>query len=206
MKFCETNVGVKQGCVINPTLFNIFLNDIPNIFASTQSFPVTLYAELIKCLLYADDIALVSSTADGLQHCIDRLQSYCKTWNLTINIKKTKIVIFNKCCKIMKNKGFSIDKERLEVVKEMKYLGIVFNSNCTFQSAIENLKNKSVKAMFKLYKSFGNTTPDIRTSIHLFGSMIKPILLYNCEIWGPTICNLDKMLEINTHKEIKNLY
>ncbi len=54
--------------------------------------------------------------------------------------------------------------------------------------------------MFKLFKSFGNTTPDIRTSIHLFDSMIKPILLYNCEIWGLTICNLDKMLEINTSK------
>ncbi len=78
-EFFETNVGVKQGCVISPILFNIFLNDIPKIFDTAQSFPVTLYAELINCLLYADDIALVSSTEEGLQHCIDRLQSYCKT-------------------------------------------------------------------------------------------------------------------------------
>ncbi len=198
IEFFETNIGVRQGCVISPTLFNIFLNDIPKIFDTAQSFPLTLYAELINCLLYIDDIALVSSNEEGLQHCIDRLQSYCKTWNLTINNKKTKVVIFNKCGKIMKNNGFSIDKEKLEIVKEMKYLGIVFNSNCTFHSAIENLKKKSDKAMFKLFKSFGNTTPDIRTSIHLFDLMIKPILLYNCEIWGPTICNLDKMLEINT--------
>ncbi len=65
--YFETNVGVKQGCVISPTLFNIFLNDIPKIFDTTMSLPFTLYAELINCLLYADDIALISSTEEGLQ-------------------------------------------------------------------------------------------------------------------------------------------
>ncbi len=54
-------------------------------------------------------------------------------------------MIFNQCGKIMKSKGSSIDKEKLEVVKEMKYLGIVFNSNCTFHSAIETLKTKVLK-------------------------------------------------------------
>ncbi len=161
-EYFETNIGVKQGCVISPTLFNIFLNDIPNIFNTTKSFLVTLYVELINCLLYA--------TEEGLQHCVDRLNAYCKTWNLTINIQKTK-VIFKRSGRIIQNNGFNIDNEKLEVVKKMKYLGIVFNSNCTFHTAIENLKNKSIKAMFKLFKSFGNTTPDIRTSIHLFNSM-----------------------------------
>ncbi len=83
---------------------------------------------------------------------------------------------------------------------KLKYLGIVFNSNCTFQTAVDNLRNKSRKAMFKLFKSFENTTPDINTSINLFNTTILPILLYNCEIWDPTVCNLDKMLEINTNK------
>jgi hypothetical protein len=199
-EYFETTIGVKQGCVISPTLFNIFLNDIPTIFDHDKSFPVTLYSELLNCLLYADDIALVSSTEEGLQYCIDKLNSYCKTWNLTINIKKTKVIIFNTSGRIIKNEGFKVGNEILEVVKETKYLGIVFNSNCTYHTAIENLKNKSTKAMFKLFKSFGNTTPNIKTSIHLFNAMIKPILLYNCEIWGPTICDLDKLLEINVGK------
>ncbi len=64
----------------------------------------------------------------------------------------------------MKNNGFTIDNENIYFVKQMKYLGIVFNSNCTFQTAVDNLRNKSIKAMFKLFKSFGNTTPNIKTS------------------------------------------
>ncbi len=102
--------------------------------------------KLINCLLYADDIALVSSTEEGLQHCIDRLHSYCKTWNLTINIKKTKVLIFNKCGRIMKNNVFNIENEKLQVVKEMKYLGIVFNSNCIFRTTnMKTLKTKVLK-------------------------------------------------------------
>ncbi len=79
------------------------------------------------------------------KYLIDRLHSYCKTWNLTINIKKTKVVIFNKCGKIMKNNGFSIDKERLEVLKEMKYLGIVLTATALFTQLLKTLKTKMLK-------------------------------------------------------------
>ncbi len=41
----------------------------------------------------------------GYKHCIDKLNTYCKTWNLTINIKKTKVMIFNKCGRIMEKMG-----------------------------------------------------------------------------------------------------
>jgi exonuclease III len=199
-EYFDTNVGVKQGCVISPTLFNLFLNDIPEIFDYDRSDPVVLYEMVLNCLMFADDIALVSSSAKGLQHCLDKLNIYCKKWGLQVNSKKTKVIIFNRAGCMLKNNSFRIDNEEIEIVKETKYLGIIFNNNCTFHSTAENLKNKSLKAMFKLFKSFGNMTPKINTSLHLFDAMVKPILLYNAEIWGPTLCNLDKLLEIDTNK------
>ena len=82
----------------------------------------------------------------------------------------------------------------------MKYLGIIFNNNGTFNSATENLKDKSSKALFKLFKSFGSETPSIKTATHLFDAMIKPILLYNSEIWGNTIADYNKLLEEGSNK------
>ncbi len=79
-----------------------------------------------------------------------------------MNAKKTKIVIFNTAGRMLKNQNFHIEKEEIEITKDNKYLGIIFNNNCTFHSAIENLnENKRMKAMFKLFKSFANMTPKI---------------------------------------------
>ena len=185
----KTNIGVKQGCVISPTLFNIFLNDLPDILKSNESCPVQLNGKFLSCLMYADDIAIISQTKEGLQHCLNQLNGYCEIWKLNINTDKTKIIVFNKTGKINNDETFIINNKEIEVVKEMKYLGIVFNNNGSFKSAIANLKGKAIKALFKLFKSFSNTTPDIKTAKHLFDAMIKPILLYNSEIWGSTVCD-----------------
>lgn len=196
----DTNIGVKQGCVISPTLFNIFLNDIPDIFENEMSAPVDINGILINCLMYADDIALISQTAEGLQHCLHQLGQYCNKWKLSVNTKKTKVVVFTKTGRIPHDVEFYMNGEKLEIVKEMKYLGIVFHSNCLFTTAIENLKGKSNKALFKLTKSFGNFTPSVKTSTHLFDSVVKPVLLYNSEIWGSYITDVDKLCNISTNK------
>ena len=45
-------------------------------------------------LMFADDMILISKTAAGLQLLLNQLHSYCKEWNLTDNVDKTKTVIF----------------------------------------------------------------------------------------------------------------
>ena len=62
----ETKVGVKQGCVLSPIFFNIFLSDLPDIFDS-NCHPVKLNNTSLHCLLYADDLIILSERSDGLQ-------------------------------------------------------------------------------------------------------------------------------------------
>ena len=85
----SSNIGLKQGCNLSPILFNIFINDLNEIFDKTFCQPAKIKNLTLNNLLYTDDLILVSETSSGLQNCLDRLQEYCDKWRLTFNIKKT---------------------------------------------------------------------------------------------------------------------
>ena len=91
--FFDTGNGLKQGDVMSPMLFNLFVNDLPNILGIDINTP-TLNSRKINCLMYADDLVIFSKSAHGLQKSLDRLSSYCDTWKLNINLDKTKVMLF----------------------------------------------------------------------------------------------------------------
>ena len=72
----------------------------------------------------------------------------------------------------------------IERVDTFCYLGVVFKYNNTFQAAIKNNVDKAKKALFKLEVLFSKIDFGIDTKLHLFDAVIKPILLYGCEVWG----------------------
>ena len=92
----SSNIGLKQGCNLSPILFNIFINDLNEIFDKTFRQPAKIKNLTLNNLLYADDLVLVSETSSGLQNCLDRLQEYCDKWRLTVNIKKPKTMVVEK--------------------------------------------------------------------------------------------------------------
>jgi hypothetical protein len=55
----QTSVGVKQGCVLNTTFFSVYMNDLVEHF-NLVCDPVSINGKYISCLLYADDIVLMS--------------------------------------------------------------------------------------------------------------------------------------------------
>ena len=86
--------GVHQGSVLSPLLFNIFINDIGKTLLADDA-PI-LYHSKVNHLLYADDLVLMSTTEEGLQRNIDKIQDFCTKWGLTINTNKSKVMTFSK--------------------------------------------------------------------------------------------------------------
>ena len=90
------NQGVKQGCILSPLLFNIFIADIVDRFSNEDCRPLRINdSQNISCLLWADDIILMSRSEEGLRNMLSALSSYVDQNGMAINIKKTKYMIFN---------------------------------------------------------------------------------------------------------------
>ena len=81
-------VGVKQGDNLSPTIFNLYLNDIVDALNKEECDPVKLDSTNFNCLLYADDIILLSESKVGLQNCLDKLSQCCESWCLNVNYEK----------------------------------------------------------------------------------------------------------------------
>lgn len=194
--FFSSNVGVRQGDVLSPNLFKFFINDLPQTIEDTCEC-IKLNNNTVPCLLYADDLVLFSDTKQGLQKQLNTLYGYCNDWCIDINVKKTKIIIFNKTGRLI-SEEFNIGSNKIECIKSYKYLGIIFNNTGKFNEAKKNLYDKGLKASFKLYKSIKSASPSLKTLLHIFDHTIKPIVLYGSEIWG--------MINITQKRKGMNLY
>ena len=191
----DCNIGVRQGDGLSPTLFNIFVNDIPEIFADPFCDSPKIDNEVISALLYADDLVIFSESEGGLKNCLGKFSDYCKEWHLRINTTKSKVMIFNS--KSNNYGPFTIDGESLEIVKDYKYLGIILSRSTSFELGVSSLYNKSAKATYMMNKTLwsANFIP-IDIYLKSFDTLIKPILTYGCEVWG-----LDLTHNSNAYKE-----
>jgi len=111
-KFFPVQVGVKQGCVLAPVIFNIFMTAVAlyarNSFLQDKGITVKYRLDgnlfnqrrlnaqsktsLTHFYEYADDTALVSHTADGFQQLLDGMVDAYSRAGLAVNIKKTEIL------------------------------------------------------------------------------------------------------------------
>ena len=85
--------GVKQGDVLSPTLFSMFLNDLA-IGIKDLGYRVNLGNSEICILLYADDIVLIAPDESSLHAMVNFVSSWCSKWRMVVNTEKTKVVDF----------------------------------------------------------------------------------------------------------------
>ena len=179
------NQGVKQGCILSPTLFNIFLADLQFLVETTACNPVQIKEGTnMGCLIWADDLLLMSKSKDGLDNMLSALKNFTEKNGMTLNIKKTKIMIFNKNGRHIR-KNFYFGQERLDTTRQYKYLGFLVTPSGEINSGLCDLKDRAMRAFYKLKSKMGTTfrkQPSI--TIKLFKTLIEPILLYASDFWG----------------------
>jgi len=156
-------------------------------------------------LLYADDTVIFASSARDLQISLNNLSTYSKLWKLKVNIEKTKIMVFSRNGRYSKNMRFVYEEKKLEIVKEFKYLGVIFKNNGRFTSAVKHIKAQGNKAMrYVLWKTKSTDMP-IDIKLKLYDTLVRPILLYGAEIWGFENSAILEKVELQYFKLLLNL-
>ncbi len=90
------HVGVRQGECLSPFLFAMYLNDLEQEYIVKGNSGVNIDSLKLFLLLYADDIVIFAESQTGLQNGLNILYDYCQRWRLSVNILKTKIMVFRK--------------------------------------------------------------------------------------------------------------
>ena len=175
----KSNLGLKQGCPLSPMLFNLYIDDIKDIFDDLCD-PIPIQNVKLNHFLYADDLVILSGSKAGLQTCLDKASDFAKTKRLTISVKKSKTMIFNTAGKFIRD-TFTLENKTLEPVQTFCYLGVDIKCSGTVKHAMNVLNDKGNKALRPLLNAIARFKIPVKTSIKLFHSYISPILLYNTE-------------------------
>ena len=135
------------------------------------------------CIIFADDIALFTTSPETLQMQLNSIYEYSWRSGLKINSSKTKICIFEKR-KSSDLYKWTIYNYELKSVSSFCYLGVTFYYTGYMLHSIKNLVERAYKAYHNILSLFDRIHLDIKTKLHIFETMITPILLYSAEVWG----------------------
>jgi hypothetical protein len=140
----------------------------------------------VHLLLYADDIVLLADSPEALQRMLDAASEYAKQWRFRFNCKagKSDVVISPP---LAEPPRFTLGGQQLHIADEYKYLGVEMGQidKDTWQRYLARINGGArVASRQLLYSASGRRPLRISTTVHLFKTLVRPIMEYADGIWG----------------------
>ena len=192
--------GVKQGCVLAPTLFGIFFAVLlkhafgtatEGVYLRTRSdgrlfnlarlrAKTKVREALIRDMLFADDAAVTTHTQQELQSLMDRFSRACNDFGLTISLKKTNVLGQDTAAPPI----ITIDDYELDVVRQFTYLGSTITDNLSLDTEIDKRIGKAATTLARLTtRVWTNPKLTVKTKMAVYNACVISTLLYGSETW-----------------------
>ena len=182
------NAGVPQGSILGPTLFLLYINDLPDDVIcdiAIYADDTTLYSRCDRASDLWQQLELASELESDLRDTVD----WGKKWLVDFNAEKTQLVSFDQS----NNNGsitVKIGGSILEEKSSFKMLGLTFSSKLDWGSYIIFIAKTTSKKIGALIRSMKFLSPEV--ALYLYKSTIRPCMEYCCHIWaGAPSCYLD---------------
>lgn len=187
-EFFPSNYGTLEGDCQSPLNFALFLDGLLQEL-NTSGFGIyygDALEDRVACLAYADDLVLIASSEWKLQKLSDILCSYCRKWRLSVNIDKTKVLVFKRNFQtrsIAANIKFG--GSPVEQVKSYRYLGVRLDEVLSFNECFKELGasgGRALGAVIQKCKTVGDMS--YKTFTQLVDSCVYTVTDYGAEITG----------------------
>ena len=196
--------GVKQGCLLAPCLFNLFVDTIARqIMAAIEQYGVKVVYKLeniphlmvlrkpsvhmlVWLLMYADDITLICHSAEDMSNMVSQVHHIMSQWGMSVSVKKSKLMVVSKD-KDVQVPTVTIDGLPLEVVDSFICLGSKFTRDNSIEAEVSFRISRACAAFANLKHFFcGHSYISIGTKVNIFNATVMASLLYGCKAWTLT--------------------
>ena len=192
-------MGVLQGSILSPAPFSIKINNI---------FKAVLKGT--DCSLFVDDFGLCLSgktlnrVERGMQLCVNSVQKWVSENGLKFSTSKTVCIHFHQQYVFSPDPNILLGKTPIKVVKETKFLGLIFDTKLTFKNHIQYLKTFCQKALDILHV-VGHTDwgADRIVLLRLYRSLVRSKLDYRCIVYGSACRLILKQLDPIQHQGLR---
>ena len=206
--------GVKQGCVLAPTLFSIMFSAmLMDTFIDTDvgiginyhidssvfnlrrlQAKIKVTSDTVNDLLFADDCTLNTTSEADMQHSIDKFAKACNNFGLTISTKKTEVICQPAPGKTYAEPNIIINGQWLNAVDKFTYLGSTLLRNIVIDDEVNARLAKTSAAFSKLHKNVWNRRGiTLETKIKVYQAIVLTTLLYGCELGMVYQCHVRKL-------------
>ena len=192
--------GLKQGCVLSPILFSLYMNDLGKILQETQ-LGIDIGDTNISCLMFADDICLIGRDNKSLLTLIDKTQDYAGKHGLEINPDKSEILCLheeegNSIWPLKDHDGVLIAD--LKQVLKYKYLGVPlsFQHKNIFKYRVSNVLIRANQFVGRIKSMSKESFNRLEVAEALWENVAIPALMYGMECMHLTKTELDKLESI----------
>ena len=169
------NTAVPQGSILGPTLFLLYINDLPyNVICNIAIYAddTTIHSKFDQASDQWQQLELASELESDLRDTVD----WGRKWLVDFNAGKTLLVL--------------LDGSFLEQKSSFKMLGLTFSSKLDWGSYIICIAKSASKKIRALIRSMKFLSPEV--ALYLYKSPIRPCMEYCCHVWaGAPSCYLE---------------